>query len=161
MALEQHEGEKIKTEFSNLRWTCTLTHALTVCRELWEADNFQLSLSSRNGKDKHSFISPSSDRCTCNAPYYYCLPQGLNFGGKYLTVWVCGWVYLCQKAANYTVQVEISWNELQLSNLQDSKVLIQAEDSLRFLGEQSGYHPLPWLFKMRELWQLAIVSCWH
>ncbi len=129
MGLEWHEGENF------FMWTSTLTQALTptltVCGELWKnADNFQLSLSGRNGKDKHSFISPSSDRYTCNAAYYYCLPQGLNFGGKKLTVWVCGWVYLCQKAANYTVQVEMSWNELQLSILQGSKVLIQAEDSL-------------------------------
>lgn len=129
MGLEWHEDNNF------FMWTSTLTQALsptlTVCGELWKnSDNFQLSLSGRNGKDKHSFISPSSDRCTCSAAYYYCLPQGLNFGGKELTVCVCGWVYLCQKAANYTVQVEMSWNELQLSTLQGSKVLIQAEDSL-------------------------------
>lgn len=87
MGLERHEAEKMKTEFSFLcTLTDTLTLTLTLCGELWKADNFQLSLSGRNGKDKHSFISLSSDRCTCNAAYYYCLPQGLNFGGKELTV---------------------------------------------------------------------------
>jgi len=39
-------------------WTSALTHTLTVRGELWKDDDFQLSLSGKDGKDKHSFISP-------------------------------------------------------------------------------------------------------
>lgn len=126
---------------------------------------FSCPSAARMGRINTHLFPSSSECCTCNAAYYYCQPQGLNFGSKELTVWVCGWIYLCQKAANYTVQVEMSWNELQLSTLQGSKVLIQAEDSSLFLGEKSLTHshgPLKWGNSGSKLqWAVDIKSNWR